>query len=238
MLHFARRVAEQQLTQIDRWIAAEERREAERQHGIAARPPAPDWLIEHGLSGQDSMYVHTGDCWNAGKRSKGVTRDTALRALTEGGAPACPHCRPDTALGILEGLFRRCSAAVRSSSSPRSSWPAASSPSSSWSQPPGLRLRLGAFAAGRLGLGHGFVQRGHQVEDLARPFRLRRLGELTALASMNPRRWAAAWPSTEIENKFKEAWVKRPSEHDQVPPGLQVPSSACRREGPDLRSAP
>ncbi|MER6367408.1 DUF6233 domain-containing protein [Streptomyces mirabilis] len=117
MLHFARRIAEQQLTQIDRWIAAEERREAERQHGIAARPPAPDWLIEHGLSGQDSMYVHTGDCWNAGKRSKGVTRDTALRALTEGGAPACPHCRPDTALGILEGLFRRRATAARSPTS-------------------------------------------------------------------------------------------------------------------------
>lgn len=38
--------------------------------------------------------------------------------------------------------------------------------------------------------------------------------------------------------QLKEACVKRPSEHDQVPPGLQVPSSACRREGPDLRSAP
>ncbi|MER7694230.1 hypothetical protein [Streptomyces sp. NPDC097610] len=22
------------------------------------------------------MYVHTGDCWNAGKRSKGITRST------------------------------------------------------------------------------------------------------------------------------------------------------------------
>lgn len=56
--------------------------------------------------------------------------------------------------------------------------------------------------------------------------------------SMNPRRWAAAWPSTKIENRFKEACIKRPSEHDQEPPGPQVPSSACRREGPDLRSAP
>ncbi|KPI12164.1 hypothetical protein OK006_11116 [Actinobacteria bacterium OK006] len=137
MLRFARRIAEQQLTQVDRWIAAEERREAERQHGIAARPPAPDWLIEHGLSGQDSMYVHTGDCWNAGKRSKGVTRDTALRALTEGGAPACPRCRPDTALGILEGLFRRCSAAVRSPTSTASAhvrgwWKSSASEASTW----------------------------------------------------------------------------------------------------------
>ncbi|MFF2426904.1 DUF6233 domain-containing protein [Streptomyces mirabilis] len=51
-----------------------------------------------------------------GKRSKGITSDTALRALTESGAPACPHCRSDTALGILEGLLRRPAAAVRSSS--------------------------------------------------------------------------------------------------------------------------
>ncbi|MFD4626115.1 hypothetical protein [Streptomyces sp. NPDC058475] len=39
----------------------EELRELERQRGIAARPPAPDWLIERGLSGQDLMSVHTGD---------------------------------------------------------------------------------------------------------------------------------------------------------------------------------
>jgi hypothetical protein len=27
---------------------------------------------------------------------------TALHALTQGGVPACTHCRPDTALGVLE----------------------------------------------------------------------------------------------------------------------------------------
>lgn len=32
--------------------------------------------------------------------------------------------------------------------------------------------------------------------------------------------------------------IKRPSGHDRVLPGLQVPSSAFRREGPGLRSAP
>ncbi|MFC9635740.1 DUF6233 domain-containing protein [Streptomyces mirabilis] len=61
------------------------------------------------------MAPNTGDCPERGERSKGVTRDTALRTLTEGGAPACPHCRSVTALGILEGLFRRPAAAVRSS---------------------------------------------------------------------------------------------------------------------------
>ncbi|MGW7260756.1 DUF6233 domain-containing protein [Streptomyces sp. NPDC054834] len=48
------------------------------------------------------MYVHEGPCWNAGKGSKGVTRDQALRALAEGVA-ACPQCRPDTALGYVDG---------------------------------------------------------------------------------------------------------------------------------------
>ncbi|MFD0032258.1 hypothetical protein ACWGDS_45485 [Streptomyces sp. NPDC055059] len=47
MLRFARRIAVQQVEQIDRWIAAEERRETERRHGEQARPP-PDWLIETG----------------------------------------------------------------------------------------------------------------------------------------------------------------------------------------------
>ena len=44
--------------------------------------------------------------------------------------------------------------------------------------------------------------------------------------------------SNKIDNRFNEACVKHPSEHDQVPPDLQVPSEACRREDPDLRSAP
>ncbi|MGW6747612.1 DUF6233 domain-containing protein [Streptomyces sp. NPDC055006] len=101
MLSFARRIAVQQVEQIDRWIAAEERREAERRHGEQARPPAPDWLIEMGLGGRDPVYVHVGGCHMAGKRSRGVDRDQALRAVTEG-VDACPHCRPDTELGVLD----------------------------------------------------------------------------------------------------------------------------------------
>jgi hypothetical protein len=37
----------------------------------------------------------------AGKRSKGVTREQALRALADRVDP-CPHCRPDTALGFVD----------------------------------------------------------------------------------------------------------------------------------------
>ncbi|MGW7525255.1 DUF6233 domain-containing protein [Streptomyces sp. NPDC054783] len=106
MLRFARRVVEhqaaRQLALMDRWIADEERREAERQHRLAARQAAPDWLIERGLNGRTAVYVHVGGCTSAGGRAKGVGRDQAVRALTEGGVAACPLCRPDTTLGILE----------------------------------------------------------------------------------------------------------------------------------------
>lgn len=64
------------------------------------RPP-PDWLIEMGLGGRDPVYVHVGSCHMAGKRSRGVERDQALRAVTEG-IDSCPHCRPDTELGVLD----------------------------------------------------------------------------------------------------------------------------------------
>jgi hypothetical protein len=91
------------LDQVRQAIAAAERREQERQRGIDARPPAPDWLIEQGLN-RDAppVYVHIGGCHMAGKRSKGAPRGAAMRALTEGVA-ACPHCRPDSELGFLDG---------------------------------------------------------------------------------------------------------------------------------------
>jgi hypothetical protein len=89
------------LERVRRQIADAERREAERQRGIQARPPAPEWLIGQGLNGRAPVYVHVGDCWNAGKRSRGITRDQALRALADRVDP-CPHCNPDTALGFME----------------------------------------------------------------------------------------------------------------------------------------
>ncbi|MEU3826431.1 DUF6233 domain-containing protein [Streptomyces sp. NPDC029080] len=91
------------LDRVRKQIAAAERREQEQQRSEQARPPAPDWILELGLN-RDSpaVYVHEGGCWNAGKRNKGVDRATALHALAEGVA-ACPHCRPDSELGFLEG---------------------------------------------------------------------------------------------------------------------------------------
>ncbi|MFH9067608.1 DUF6233 domain-containing protein [Streptomyces coeruleorubidus] len=57
--------------------------------------------MERGLSGREAVYVHVGGCWNAGKRSKGVTREQALHALAEG-VKVCPQCEPDNALGFLD----------------------------------------------------------------------------------------------------------------------------------------
>ncbi|MFF9766823.1 DUF6233 domain-containing protein [Streptomyces sp. NPDC053086] len=106
MLRFARRVVEhqaaRQLALMDRWIADEERREAERKRRLAVRQALPEWLIERGLNGRSAVYVHVGGCTGAGERAKGVGREQAVRALTDEGVPACPLCRPDTALGILE----------------------------------------------------------------------------------------------------------------------------------------
>ncbi|MFD9075334.1 DUF6233 domain-containing protein [Streptomyces lasiicapitis] len=100
-LRFLERVQERDLARTRRWIADEERRQSERIQGLAARPPAPDWLIEQGLDGRAPVYVHAGGCHMAGKRSRGVTQDQARRALYER-VDACPHCRPDTELGVLD----------------------------------------------------------------------------------------------------------------------------------------
>jgi hypothetical protein len=102
LLRFLERVQLRDLERTRRWIADEERREAEHQRGIEARPARPDWLLEPGLNGHSPpVYVHAGDCWNAAKRSKGITQDEARRALAEGVKP-CPQCRPDTTLGVLD----------------------------------------------------------------------------------------------------------------------------------------
>lgn len=45
--------------------------------------------------------VHTGDCGMGGKRTQVMTREQALRALTQDGVTACPYCRPDRELGVL-----------------------------------------------------------------------------------------------------------------------------------------
>ncbi|MFI8489430.1 DUF6233 domain-containing protein [Streptomyces rubrogriseus] len=105
LLQFTRRVVEQQawasLRQLDRWIADEERLEAERRQAEERRPPPPEWLIERGLDRTSLVAVHTGDCWDPGKRLMPATREQARDAIRQQ-VPACSKCRPDTRLGLLE----------------------------------------------------------------------------------------------------------------------------------------
>ncbi|MGW3971151.1 DUF6233 domain-containing protein [Streptomyces ardesiacus] len=105
LLRFTRRVVEQQarasLRQLDRWIANEERQEAERRQSEERRPPPPEWWIERGLDRTSLVAVHTGDCWDPGKRRMPATREQALDALRQQ-VPACSKCRPDTVLRFME----------------------------------------------------------------------------------------------------------------------------------------
>jgi hypothetical protein len=90
------------LDQVRAAIRMAEQREAEQQRGERDRPTPPDWLLELGLN-RDSppVQVHVGDCWNKGKRTRGISLDEARRAITEGVKP-CGACRPDSALGFLD----------------------------------------------------------------------------------------------------------------------------------------
>lgn len=87
------------LERTRRWIADEERREAERARGAAARPPAPAWIIERGIGqGGPPIEVHRGDCHAAGKRRRPCSEEEARQALADG-IRACTHCRPRDELG-------------------------------------------------------------------------------------------------------------------------------------------
>ncbi|OPG11028.1 hypothetical protein B1R27_00595 [Streptomyces sp. GKU 895] len=102
LLRFLERVQLRDLERTRRWITEEERREAERQRGIQARPPESEWLIEEGLNrNARPVYVHVGGCHMKGKRSKAAKREQALRALADRVEP-CPHCNPDAALGFID----------------------------------------------------------------------------------------------------------------------------------------
>lgn len=101
LLRFLERVQERDLARTRRWIADEERRQAEHQRGIEARPPKLEWLIERGLNRNNLVAVHRGDCWDPGKRAVGASRAQAIEALRQQ-VRACTKCRPDTELGFLD----------------------------------------------------------------------------------------------------------------------------------------
>ncbi|MFD5538284.1 DUF6233 domain-containing protein [Streptomyces sp. NPDC127079] len=76
--------------------------------GAAGRPPTPQWTLELVLAAGQPLAVHVGDCGMAGRRTRPVGQDHARRLLTTDTVPACPLCRPDTELHIVDlGTVRR-----------------------------------------------------------------------------------------------------------------------------------
>ncbi|MFD5815060.1 DUF6233 domain-containing protein [Streptomyces sp. NPDC127038] len=99
-----------QLRRTDDTIAELERQEVAATRAARTAPPRPrGWKLamrraggsEGGGAGATPDAVHTGDCGLAGKNTKPLAREQALRAITEDGVTACPYCRPDTDLGVL-----------------------------------------------------------------------------------------------------------------------------------------
>ncbi|MFG2684219.1 DUF6233 domain-containing protein [Streptomyces sp. NPDC048392] len=90
------------LDEVRAAIRLAEQREAEQQRAVQDRPQPPDWLLETSLN-RDSppVQVHQGDCWNRGKRTRGISLDETRRAIAEGVKP-CGVCRPDSALGFVD----------------------------------------------------------------------------------------------------------------------------------------
>ncbi|WP_097866553.1 DUF6233 domain-containing protein [Streptomyces sp. rh34] len=101
LLRFLERVQERDLARTRDWIAAEERRLAER---AARLPPAspPDWVLQGGIGAAGGpAAVHQGFCQPVGARVRAISVDEARRLLAADTGLACQLCRPDTALGLL-----------------------------------------------------------------------------------------------------------------------------------------
>ncbi|MFD6471554.1 DUF6233 domain-containing protein [Streptomyces goshikiensis] len=89
-----------ELGRAEQALAAAEEREAAVRQQPAPEPPA--WLVERGRgAGRPPVRVHAGDCWDTGKHCAPAGAEQLRRLLAEG-VPACIHCRPDTALGVLD----------------------------------------------------------------------------------------------------------------------------------------
>ncbi|WP_405506279.1 DUF6233 domain-containing protein [Streptomyces cyaneofuscatus] len=91
------------LGRIDQAIGqAEEKQRAEQLKAQRQVTATPDWVVEVGIGqGAPAVDVHVGGCRMAGKRRQTISRDEAVRLISQG-VNACTHCRPDTELGILE----------------------------------------------------------------------------------------------------------------------------------------
>ncbi|MEU9087949.1 DUF6233 domain-containing protein [Streptomyces sp. NPDC048357] len=90
-----------ELGRVEKALAAAEEQETLAPSRRAPKEP-PAWLVERGIgNGRPPARVHTGDCRDTGNRCVPADADQIRQLLTQG-MPACIHCRPDAALGVLE----------------------------------------------------------------------------------------------------------------------------------------
>ncbi|MFK0238717.1 DUF6233 domain-containing protein [Streptomyces vinaceus] len=97
-----RRWLELTLARVDEKITVV--RAAEEEHARRRpRPEPPRWWIEYGISAtRRPERVHTGACPMT-SRGRTATRESVLEVLrTVPSAIACPLCRPDSDLGLLD----------------------------------------------------------------------------------------------------------------------------------------
>ncbi|MFF5972200.1 DUF6233 domain-containing protein [Streptomyces sp. NPDC012769] len=71
---------------------------------IRARREPPEWVLSYRRQGGRPVpdSVHRGDCRMTSSHTQPLTREQALRALSDGRIRACEICRADTELGLLE----------------------------------------------------------------------------------------------------------------------------------------
>ncbi len=97
MLHFARRVAIQQVRQIDRWIEQEEAREAEEQRRRDRAHAERRWKLEP-QHGDRPALLHRGGCNTFETQVGYIGREEARIALAEPDIEPCGVCQPQTGL--------------------------------------------------------------------------------------------------------------------------------------------
>ncbi|MEU6310761.1 DUF6233 domain-containing protein [Streptomyces sp. NPDC047014] len=101
-LQVIRRWLELTLTRVDERITALRAEEDEKARRLPL-PAAPDWWVEYG-NGARRMpeLAHTGVCETT-SRGKPSTAQAVRELLLSGrGVMACPQCRPDSELGLLD----------------------------------------------------------------------------------------------------------------------------------------
>ncbi|MDJ0386182.1 DUF6233 domain-containing protein [Streptomyces sp. G-G2] len=97
-----RRWLELSLAGVDVKIAAVRTEEAEKAQRLPL-PPPPQWWVEYGIGVRRTPErVHTGDCSMTSRGRPATAQSVREILLTAPSVVACPLCRPDSDLGLLD----------------------------------------------------------------------------------------------------------------------------------------